>query len=135
MEQAFGRIESIKGDIAVVLIQRGRMCGENCSSCGMCGGAKTKITAKNTIGANVGDSVVLSVPTSKGLKATLLVYGVPVCILILSAILFQNVGFSESISVLFGFLLMVVWFLAVFFLEKTGKFEKDILASIVKKRG
>lgn len=132
MERAFGKVESIANDLAVVLIQRGTMCGENCSNCGMCEKRKTKIKAKNTAGAKEGDSVVLSIATSKGLKAAMLVYGAPVIILILSAVLFLNAGFSEGIAVIFSFLVMALWFLGIFSAEKTGLLRKHILAEIIE---
>lgn len=134
MEKAFGKVLSITNDLAVVGINRGTMCGENCSSCGMCEKGKTKIKAKNSIGAKAGDSVVLSVSVSDGLKAAMLVYGIPVIILVLSVVLFLNAGFSEKAAVVFSFLIMSLWFFCIFLAEKTGLFKKYILAEIIEIR-
>lgn len=136
MEKAFGEVNKIKGDMAEVLIERGSMCGENCSSCGMCEKRKYKILAKNNVGAKAGDKVVLGVSASRGLKAATLVYAVPVIILIAATAVLLSFGISEGTSVLTAFCIMAVWFFGVFIADKRGIFKEKISAEIteIKKR-
>lgn len=132
MEKAFGEVVNIKGNMAEVLIERGSMCGENCSSCGMCDKRKSKILAQNTAEAKMGDKVVLNVSASKGLKAAALVYGVPVLILLLTVVVLLNAGISEGVCVIIGFILMAVWFLGIFIAEKKGAFKEKMSAEITE---
>lgn len=130
MEKAKGKVLSTDGICAEVMITRGSMCGDSCSNCGMCENKGTKITAKNSIGAKKGDSVSLEVSTSKGLKAALLVYLIPVFILIISVVIFLKSGFDEGKAVIFSFIIMALWFAGVFTAEKLGFFKNKIYAEI-----
>ncbi len=133
MEKAIGKVLSIKGDMAEVLVMRGSMCGDSCSNCGMCENKGTKIIAENLVGAQKGDSVELGVSTSKGLKAAALVYMIPVVILIASVVLFLKIGFGEGQAVLLSILIMAFWFALIFIAEKLGIFKNKINAKIIKK--
>lgn len=132
MEKAKGKVLSTKDDMAEVLITRGSMCGDSCSNCGMCENKGTRIIAKNLVGAQKGDSVELGISTSEGLKATALVYLIPVVVLIVSVILFLKAGLTEGQSVLLAFLIMAVWFALVFIAEKFGVFKNKINVTITE---
>lgn len=132
MEKTYGRVVALKDDMAEVEIARGSMCGESCSNCGMCEKRQSKVMAKNTIGASVGDQVELGVSTSKGLKAAVLVYMVPVLILIAGIVIMRWAGYSEGISLVCSFIIMTLWFLGVFVAEKKGAFKDRILAEVTK---
>ena len=132
MEKTLGKVISTDGAMAQVAINRGSMCGDSCSNCGMCENKGTKILVKNQVGANRGDTVRLGVSTSKGLGAAMVVYLVPVVILIASLVLFINAGLSEGISALLSFLIMAVWFAGVFVAEKSGLIKEKIYAEIIE---
>jgi len=132
MEKAYGRVVALKDNMAEVEIARGAMCGESCSNCGMCEKRQSKVMAKNTLNASVGDSVELGVSTSKGLKAAVLVYMVPVMILIISLVVMLWAGISEEMAIVCSFLIMALWFIGVFTAEKKGAFKDRILAEITK---
>jgi len=132
MEKAFGRVVKVNGDIAEVLIERGSMCGENCSSCGMCDKNRSKILAKNTVGAKIGDKVVLRAAENGGLKAAVLVYAVPVLILIATIVLLLQAGVSESAAIIAAFFVMALWFLSVFAADKRGAFNAKICVQITE---
>jgi sigma-E factor negative regulatory protein RseC len=68
--------------------------GESCASCkarGAChafgGGTERRVTAVNQAGATVGDRVILSIGSGAFLKASILVYLVPVIALVIGSIL------------------------------------------------
>ena len=132
MEKTLGKVLSTKDDFAEVTINRGSMCGDSCSNCGMCENKGTKIVVKNPLGAKKGDTVRLGVSTSKGLSAAMLVYLMPVVILIASLVIFVNSGLPEGLSATFAFAVMAVWFLVVFILEKLGTFKNKIYAEIIE---
>jgi len=67
-----------------------------------------EVKAINSVGARVGDRIVLSFETASLLKATFLIYVFPIVLLIVGAALGQTlaplIGFSPSeLSVLVGF--------------------------------
>ena len=77
-------VESISHGKAVVRIQKGGRC-HNCSSregCGVSVSGDMQIDLDNELGAKVGDSVEISLPTRSLMKLSLLVYLLPVLALI-----------------------------------------------------
>ncbi|MCK4987578.1 MAG: SoxR reducing system RseC family protein, partial [Desulfobacterales bacterium] len=85
---------------------------EGCTAKGSChtmgGGRDMEVKAVNSVGARVGDRIVLSFETAALLKATFLIYVFPIILLIVGAALGQVlaplIGFSPSaLSVLLGF--------------------------------
>ena len=132
MEKTLGKVISAEGGMAQVTINRGSMCGDSCSNCGMCENKGTKILVKNQAGASKGDTVRLGVSASKGLGAAIVVYLVPVVILIASLVIFINAGLSEGMSALWAFIIMAVWFVFVFVAEKSGLIKEKIYAEIIE---
>ncbi len=79
-----------------VAVIRQSACGENCASCGGCALSERIITAENTIGAKIGDKVVLEVPDRILLSGTGLLYLFPVILLLVSVIICNVNNFSEG---------------------------------------
>ena len=78
-----------------------------------------EVKAINSVGARVGDRIVLSLETASLLKVTFLIYVFPIVLLIVGAALGQTlahrIGFSPSgLSVLLGF----AFFLTALFIIK-----------------
>jgi sigma-E factor negative regulatory protein RseC len=89
-----GIVERISQGKAAVRIQKGAQC-KSCSSrdgCGVSTGGELQIDLENELGAKVGDSVEISLPTRSLMKLSLLVYFLPVLALILGAYLGRLVG-------------------------------------------
>jgi sigma-E factor negative regulatory protein RseC len=125
LEEA-GVIVRVEGELAIVKTKRSSMC-DGCHSGGFCkalgGGSEMEVAARNEVGANVGDEVKVTVASKTFLKASFLVYMVPVAALILGALLGTEVGptlspgeSSDLFPVVFGltlfllsFVLMRVW--------------------------
>jgi len=115
-----GVVQQIAATRAFIIINRSSACA-GCHSKSACLPSDTKemiVEAINDINAQVGDRVQVSVPTSSLLKATFLVYFVPVLALVAGAITGSNVAPSLQIdptlaSIVCGFLAMAAVFGAV----------------------
>ena len=85
-------------------------------------GEEMEVEAANALKAKVGDRVVLTIDTSPLLKATFLLYILPVLFMIIGAVIGERVGLSygydeSGISALFGFLF---FFLSIFLVRSTA---------------
>ncbi len=121
-----GVVLRVEGELAIVKTQRSSIC-EGCHSGGFCkalgGDSDMEVAARNEVGAKVGDEVRVTVASKTFLKASFLVYMVPVTALILGALLGATLGpslcpgtSSDLLSVVFGltlfslsFVLMRIW--------------------------
>jgi sigma-E factor negative regulatory protein RseC len=126
MLEETGLVLRIEGELAIVKTKRGAMC-DGCHSGGFCkalvGGSDMEVAAINEVGAKVGDEVRVTIPSKTFLKASFLVYMVPVTALILGALLGSELGpnlspgvSSDVFAVICGlilfflsFVLMRVW--------------------------
>ncbi len=82
--EAVGKVIRTSGLTATVEIVRASACGENCASCaGGCGGAKRTVTARNDVGAAVGDMVRMELSGNRVLFAAFIVYIIPIFLLII----------------------------------------------------
>lgn len=73
----YGTVKEIKGNIAVVSMERQDMCGD-CHACEMMSGKKNcTLSCVKKVPCEVGDKVEVTLTTDYFLKATYLVYGVP----------------------------------------------------------
>lgn len=76
-DMPYGVVKEIHKDSAVVIMERQDMCGD-CHACEMLSGKKAcTLTCLNHIKCNVGDRVEVTLTNEHFLKATYLVYGVP----------------------------------------------------------
>ena len=73
----YGIVKEIHKDSAVVIMERQDMCGD-CHACEMISGKKEcALTCHNPIECKVGDHVEVTLTNDHFLKATYIVYGVP----------------------------------------------------------
>lgn len=101
MLEARGRIVAIEDGMAWVESPRQSACG-SCVSKGHCGtgllgdaltGARvSRIAVRNTLDAQVGDEVVLGLPEDGVVRASLLLYGLPLAGLVVGMGLAQSAG-------------------------------------------
>jgi sigma-E factor negative regulatory protein RseC len=126
MLEEVGVVVRVEGEMAVVKTRRSSMC-DGCHSGGFCkalvGGSDMEVAARNGVGAKLGDEVRITIASKTFLKASFLVYMVPVTALILGALLGSTVGrslypgdSSDLFPVVFGlvffflsFIVMRVW--------------------------
>lgn len=82
MIEQYGRVVRLEGNRAVVAVKRESACGGNCGNCGGCKDSSLVVRVKNEKGAKTGDTVVLSMPAGRLLKAAFLVYLVPIFLML-----------------------------------------------------
>ena len=122
LEEA-GFVLRVEGELAIVKTKRSTMC-DGCGSGGFCrtlgGGSDMEVAARNEAGAKVGDEVRVTVPPKTFLKASFLVYMVPVAALILGALLGSTLGpslstgvSSDLFAVVFGLILFSLSFVVM----------------------
>ena len=76
-DMPYGIVKEIKGNTAVVTMERQDMCGD-CHACEMISGKKScTLTCKTYVPCQVGDQVEVTLTNDYFLKATYLIYGVP----------------------------------------------------------
>lgn len=103
----------IDGDHAVVSVPRKSACGHDCEECAGCGvsGAAVRAKALNTVGARVGQKVVVQSDTKKMLRIVALVYMLPVVLFlagyVIPALMGTSVGVQYGLAGL-GFLVGIV---------------------------
>ena len=98
---------------AEVIRVRESACSGDCHKCTGCGAAKQTVclTARNCIGARVGDLVVISSSSARVLKAAAVLYMMPLALFFLGYALGEKLGFGTLAGCL-GFVLGVVLVIA-----------------------
>ena len=89
--------EILSGGYATISVPRKSACGHDCEECAGCGmtGAAIKAKAKNVIGAQPGQKVIVESSTQKLLGVGALVYLLPVVFFLMGY--FLSEGLSESV--------------------------------------
>ena len=93
------------------------------SSCNVLGGGKEmEVEAINNAGAKVGEKVVLSFETSPLLKATFLIYVLPILVMIAGAFIGQKMAplFSFDPSILSAISALLFFGLTIMFVKSKG---------------
>ncbi len=131
-----GRVTAVDGNYAYVAARPSSAC-EGCSQKGMChvlgGSGDMIIKAVNDVRAGIGDSVVVAVSSRTFLKASALIYLLPVAALIAGGVFGKSIAphleiniQAETLSAIFGFTSLVVSFVAVRLLsDKIGQSEAN----------
>jgi len=124
MIEETGTVIEIKGpSTAVVLCQKGSFC-EHCAAMDTCrmgaDNQSMQVDAHNTLGAEVGDRVVLSVSSRNFLTSSFVVYIVPLLFMLVGGILGQFIGEElitgvspQLLSALIGVAFLVGAFLTI----------------------
>lgn len=97
--------------IATVRIRKSSACGHDCGECRACGGAEFLATVTNSVGAKVGDTVIIGAPSGKVLAYSFLLYILP----ILGAAVCYAVSGVFFSKPFFRTLCIVIWFTVWFF--------------------
>ena len=123
-----------------VRIYRSSACGEQCSKdCTACSCAKTiELTAKNPLGASMGDAVVVESSTKTILSMAAVLYLVPIAVALIVFFVAQAFGVGETGSVLASLGGFVVGFIpAIVLNHKLSRHEiiSHSVCEIVEPRG
>lgn len=99
-----GIVTEVTGDICRVSVKRKSACGENCASCkATCSAREHICEAINSVGAKVGDRVVLETDSKKVLKSAFLVYILPILVF-LTVFMIASGRFSQGTSAVLSIL-------------------------------
>ncbi len=115
-----GTVVAVHGDVAEVLLRRGRLC-EGCGSCCVAVGDGVMLAeAENRAGAGKGDRVVVDLPAGLSIRAAFILYGVPLLGFLLGlgvgALLdaaFFGGGAGVPLALIFGFGFLALTFFLI----------------------
>lgn len=86
--------------LAEVLVERGTACGDNCGACEVCKYAsEIRTYARNTLGASVGERVVIKTKSSDIIGAAFLLYIIPLAVMIITYLMVAMTGATEITSI------------------------------------
>ena len=123
---------------AMVAVVRQGACAHNCSECGGCmTAAQPTVTAmaENTVGAQVGDVVVVETENAQLMGVIAFVYLVPMVLLLAGYLLAQAFGLTQGWCILAGGAAFAVSVLLIVALDLRVKRRKSIQFRIVARKG
>lgn len=96
--------EILSGGYATISVPRKSACGHDCEECAGCGmtGAAIKAKAKNVIGAQPGQKVIVESSTQKLLGVVALVYLLPVLFFLMGYFLSEGLGEGVRYAIAIG---------------------------------
>lgn len=96
--------EILSGGYATISVPRKSACGHDCEECAGCGmtGAAIKAKARNPVGAQPGQKVVVESSTQKLLGVVALVYLLPVVFFLLGYFLSEGLAENLRYAIAFG---------------------------------
>lgn len=118
MEQQ-GLVIGVNGGMATVKFVRSKACA-HCNACLSFGDNEAIVDISNTVGAEVGDTVSITLHSRSLVKASLLMYGIPLVLLLIGALLGSLI--SDLATAAFGIVLAAGGFLLIRALEP--RFER-----------
>lgn len=138
MIEDIGKVIRVSGDKAFIEVERSSACAQ----CGLqeveeiAAGGKVIFEAINLARANIGDRVKVRVESLAYMKASAFIYGIPVLLLIIGAMLGVYLAeklnkSSENMSVLFGICGLIIGIVVLFLFRKRGA-RKEYLPVIVE---
>ncbi|MDH5769023.1 MAG: SoxR reducing system RseC family protein [Nitrospirota bacterium] len=138
MIEDIGKVVKISGDKAFVEVERSSACAQ----CGLqeveelAAGGKPIFEALNMTKANIGDKVKVRVESAAYMKVSAFIYGIPVLLLIMGAVLGVYLAgkFNKStdiMSALFGMCGLIAGIIILFLFRKKGA-KKEYIPVIVE---
>lgn len=127
-----GVVESVSGNDAIVQIKRVSGCGGNCKSCG--GGCETAfhgLKAVNHVNAMPGDQVQIEYKESESMKASLIIYLIPLFGFLMGALIGKWLDLSEVAAFFTGLVGLAAGYFGIHLLDK--KYKKTMLLATIKK--
>ena len=118
--------KDLGGGYAEVSVPRKSACGHDCEECAGCGmtGAAIKARARNDIGAQPGDKVVVESSTKKIFGVVALVYVLPVVLFLLGY--FLSEGLAEGMRYAIAVAIFVVSFIPCVLYDRHAR-KKELL--------
>lgn len=127
-----GVVSKIDGDEAEVQIKRVSGCGGNCEHCGgSCESAFHGLKVKNTIDAKIGETVKIEFKESESMKASLIIYLIPLAGFLIGLLGAFLMNMSEMNALLAAVIGLLIGFSVIHLSDKRYK-KNNILATIKK---
>ncbi len=121
-----GIVVKVSANKALVKISKSSACGHDCASCGACSNPSYEMTVSNPINAKAGDRVVIETDTATVLALSFVLYILPVFLLIIASVIFQELSFGIiSFSVFAG--LILLWICLIKLADKKVKIKNTIV--------
>jgi sigma-E factor negative regulatory protein RseC len=127
LEQEAKVVESNEGLIWVEAISRSSCSQCSTTSCStsviskLFGFKRNLLLMENTLQAKAGDQVIIGIPDSVLVKASVWAYLVPIISMVLSTLLAVTQGYGDGLQVLFALTGLAIGFLIVGRLSRSGK--------------
>lgn len=127
MEQ-IGVVKNIKGNTAIVEINRISGCGGACKTCSGCDTPSFTINLENIVDAKIGDKVKVKADTKNMLKYTAIAYLIPLIMFVVSTVIAnkifhaRDIFYSDFYSFLVGLVFIGISYLII------RKIDKNITA-------
>lgn len=113
-----GIVKAVNGEMCTVAVTRKSACGEGCAHCGGCAEAGVRqCVAKNTVGADVGDRVIIETSDKYLLKTAFLVYIMPILVFF-AVFAAANTMLNQAASAFCGAAAMIAVFAVLHKLDK-----------------
>ena len=127
-----GIISKIDGDEAEVQIKRVSGCGGNCEHCGgSCESAFHGLKVKNTIDAKIGETVKIEFKESESMKASLIIYLIPLAGFLIGLLGAFLMNMSEMNALLAAVIGLLIGFSVIHLSDK--RYKKNNLLATIKK--
>ncbi len=127
-----GIITKIRKDKAIVKIDK----KDECSKCGMClfpaNASSIELECYNKASASVGDTVIISRQVDGKLLGALLVFLVPLILIGVAVLLSYLVIKNELFTLVIGIPLVILWYVALSFIDKKIKTKKNFTPVVVQ---
>lgn len=120
--QVLGRVVEVENNIAYVTLLRTSACGGNCKACGgSCESTQHTIQTLNSIDAKVGEIVEVFMDDKTGLKASAILYLIPLLGFTLFIFLGYILELKDTWTFLLGIFGMFFSYLIVHFIDKKNR--------------
>ena len=129
--------QTFSNGTAEVAVVRQGACAHNCSECGGCmTAAQPTVTAlaENTVGAKVGELVVVKTENAQLMGIIAFVYLVPMVLLVAGYLLAQAFGLTQGWCILAGAAAFAISVLLIVALDRRVKRRKSIQFRIVARQ-
>lgn len=122
------RVISVESSFAIVEVQRTSACdgchkkedGKDCSVCSLMGGERSfSARADNSIGAEVGDQVLIETATGRVMWYAVLVFLLPLLVAGITLAISSMLGATSLVSAIIAILGFLICFVGLFFYSKT----------------
>lgn len=122
----------LSGEYAEISVPRKSACGHDCEECAGCGmtGASIYAKAKNTVGAQPGQKVVVESSTKKLLGVVVLVYVLPVIFFLLGY--FLSEGLVESVRYVIAIVVAALALIPIVIYDRYAKRHEILTYTILR---